>query len=208
MSKPAERFFYFCTFLTQGSSYLSPRAYGIMHRLHHANTDTEKDPHSPTHDKNLFQMMWRTYKVYAAIYKDDQSIDPKFKKGVPDWPAFDRFASSLGTRLFWVALYVAFYVAFAPYWWMYLLIPIHIGMGPVHGVVVNWFAHKYGYTNFKMDNTSTNLMPWDVFMMGEGLHNNHHKFASRANFGVRKMEFDPSYPIIWLLNKWKIIKLN
>ena len=40
MNKFWERFFYVLTWLFQGSSFLSPKAYGIMHRLHHAYTDT------------------------------------------------------------------------------------------------------------------------------------------------------------------------
>jgi stearoyl-CoA desaturase (delta-9 desaturase) len=42
MSKFWERFFYLFAYITQGSSYLSPRAYAILHRMHHAYTDTEK----------------------------------------------------------------------------------------------------------------------------------------------------------------------
>jgi stearoyl-CoA desaturase (delta-9 desaturase) len=45
MSKAWEKFFYILSWIFQGSSYLSPRAYGIMHRMHHAYADTEKDPH-------------------------------------------------------------------------------------------------------------------------------------------------------------------
>ena len=58
MSKFWECFFYLVAYITQGSSYVSPRAYGIMHRMHHAYTDTDKDPHSPKYDSNLFKMMW------------------------------------------------------------------------------------------------------------------------------------------------------
>ncbi|HJY23269.1 MAG TPA: hypothetical protein VJ279_10310, partial [Hanamia sp.] len=46
-SKNWERAFYLMTWFTQGSSYLVPRAYAVMHRMHHAYSDTEKDPHSP-----------------------------------------------------------------------------------------------------------------------------------------------------------------
>ena len=42
-----ERFFHFLTFVSQGSSFLVPRAYAWMHREHHAYSDTERDPHSP-----------------------------------------------------------------------------------------------------------------------------------------------------------------
>ena len=46
MSHRWERFFYLMTFLTQGSSFLVPRAYAYLHREHHAFSDTERDPHS------------------------------------------------------------------------------------------------------------------------------------------------------------------
>src|SRR5687768_6536158 len=42
-----ERFFHLLTWVGMGSSYLPPRAYAIIHRAHHAYSDTPKDPHSP-----------------------------------------------------------------------------------------------------------------------------------------------------------------
>lgn len=208
MSKRTERFFYLFTYFCQGSSYLSPRAYGVMHRMHHAHADTEHDPHSPSHDKNIISMMWRTYQIYEAIYRKEYPIDSVYTDGVPDWPLVDKIGSSIASRILWGAVYFFFYVAFATHWWMFLLVPIHWLMGPVHGVIVNWFAHKYGYENYEMENTATNLMPWDIFMMGEGLHNNHHRHATRPNFGVKKYEFDPTYPIIWILDKIGVIQLK
>src|SRR5437868_5875201 len=47
MSKRMERVFHFLSWFIQGSSYLSPRAYAILHRMHHAYSDTPNDPHSP-----------------------------------------------------------------------------------------------------------------------------------------------------------------
>jgi stearoyl-CoA desaturase (Delta-9 desaturase) len=44
-------------------------------------------------------------------------------------------------------------------------------------------------------------------MLGEGYHNNHHKFPSRSNFAAKRGEFDPVYPIIRLLNKWRVIRI-
>jgi stearoyl-CoA desaturase (delta-9 desaturase) len=81
-------------------------------------------------------------------------------------------------------------------------------MGPVHGAIINWFAHKYGYVNFQTSNTSRNLMPLDVFMLGEGYHNDHHKFPSSINFGVKWYEIDPVYPVIRVLSWVGIVKLR
>ena len=98
MSKGWERFFYIVAGITQGSSYLSPRAYAIMHRLHHAYTDTEKDPHSPSYSKNMFDMMWRTWIIYRDISNGTTVVEERFLKNLPDWKAFDRFVGSLAVR--------------------------------------------------------------------------------------------------------------
>jgi stearoyl-CoA desaturase (delta-9 desaturase) len=81
-------------------------------------------------------------------------------------------------------------------------------MVPIQGVIINWFAHKYGSINFNVKNTSTNLFKVDVLMMGEAYHNNHHKSPSSSNFGFKWYEVDPTYFIMRCLNRLKIIKLN
>ena len=208
MSKASERFFYIFTYICQGSSYLSARAYGIMHRMHHEYADTEHDPHSPKYDKNIFAMLLRTRKVYLDIFRNKFPIDAKYKVNMPDWASFEKLTCNLVSRTLWIGIYVIIYYALGAAPWMYLLIPLHVIMGPMHGVIINWFAHKVGYTNHDINNTSTNLMAWDVFMMGEGLHNNHHRDATSANFGYKKFEFDPTYPIILLLDKIGVIQLR
>jgi stearoyl-CoA desaturase (delta-9 desaturase) len=75
MSRFWEKVFFVFSWLFQGSSYLSPYAYGVLHRLHHAHTDTEKDPHSPSYDDNLFKMMWRTKEVYSDIYHEELDVE-------------------------------------------------------------------------------------------------------------------------------------
>jgi stearoyl-CoA desaturase (delta-9 desaturase) len=188
---------------------MSPRAYAIMHRMHHAFTDTEKDPHSPKYSNNVVTMMSRTNRIYMGIYKGKLQVDDKFMKNIPDWPAFDKWALSWKSSALWSLIYISYYLFFATAWWMYLLIPIHLLMGPVHGTIINWFAHKYGYTNFNVNNTSKNLLPVDFLMLGESYHNNHHKFPSRINFGgIRWHELDPVYPVIRLLNWLGVLKIK
>ena len=208
MSRFWERFFFVFAYITQGSSYLSPRAYAIMHRMHHAYTDTEKDPHSPNFSPNIFAMMWRTRNIYQDIFKERVPIEERFLKNLPEWKSFDKFASSTLSRLAWVAAYIAFFAWFAPSFWWYLLLPVIITMGPFHGAIINWFAHRVGYRNFKVKNTSENLLSVDFLMLGESYHNNHHKRPSAVNFGYRWHELDPVYPIILLLNKMKVIRLR
>ncbi|MDQ3015343.1 MAG: acyl-CoA desaturase [Bacteroidota bacterium] len=208
MNKGWEKFFYVLSFIFQGASYLSPRAYGIMHRMHHAYADTEMDPHSPKYDHNVFAMMWRTRNFYADLFKGNKTAEATFTKDLPDWDSFDRFASNPWVRLIWVAIYVVLYVVLGAPWWLFPLIIVHAIMGPFHGVIINWFAHTIGYINFKMKDTSRNLFPVDLIMLGEGLHNNHHKHGGRANFAFKKYEFDPIYPIIKVLDLTKVIRIR
>ena len=108
MSPFWERIFYLFAYITQGSSYMSPKVYGIMHRMHHAYTDTEKDPHSPSYSPNVFAMMWRTRHIYLEIAHGKADVEERFLKGLPDWNAFDNWAGSRWSRLLWIAVYTCF----------------------------------------------------------------------------------------------------
>ena len=179
-----------------------------MHRMHHAYADTDKDPHSPKFDRNLFTMMWRVRVMTSDIFNNRIETEPRFLKNLPDWHALDRLGHSAWSRLGWAAFYILFYIQFAPSPWFFLLIPIHILMMPIQGVIINWFAHKYGSVNFKLKNTSTNLFKVDVLMMGEAYHNNHHKYPSSTNFGLHWFELDPTYAMIRVFGWLKIIRVN
>jgi len=141
-------------------------------------------------------MMLRTRNIYKSIYKGETEIEAKFTKNVPEWEKFDKWANSGLSRLIWVAIYVTFFIAYATSPWLYLLLPIVVSMGAFHGAVINWFAHKYGYKNYILKNTSMNLLSIDILMLGESYHNNHHKYPSAINFGRRWHEIDPIYPVI------------
>lgn len=208
MSKFMERLTYVLTWVFQGSSYLSAYGYGIMHRMHHAFADTEKDPHSPKYDKSLFAMMWKTKRIYQEINSGKIKVEERFISNVPQWKNFDLFASSMASRLLWGFGYISFFYFFATSWWQWLLLPIVFLMAPIHGAIINWFAHIYGYINFKVKDTSKNFLPFDFLMMGEAYHNNHHKRSTNPNFGVRWHEIDPTYIIMKVLDSLRIIRIK
>ena len=208
MPKWVEKFFFVFSFVAQGSSYMSPKVYGALHRLHHIHADKEEDPHSPKFSSNFIKLMVKTYHKFAGIQSGEIKVDDAISQNLPDWQWFDKMAGSLIVKILWGLFYVYFYYLFATEWWMYLFIPAHIVMGPIHGTVVNWFAHKIGYTNYKVEDTSKNLMPFDIFMLGEGYHNNHHAQGNKANFARKWYEIDPIYPIIRLMDFVGLIKLN
>lgn len=208
MPKWVERIYYVLSFLFLGSSYMSPYTYGLLHRMHHAYADTEKDPHSPDYSRNAFSLMWKTFKYYSDIHRGKIKVDSRFDKDLPKWEWFDKFASSYITKIAWGGVYLGFYIIFATEWWMFLLVPLHFVMGPIHGTVINFVAHRVGYRNYEVNDKSKNIMFWDIFMLGEGYHNNHHTHASSPNFARKWYEFDPIYPTIKLQHWLGLIKLR
>ena len=89
-SKRWEKFFYFMTFFSQGSSFLVPKAYAVMHRMHHTYSDTEKDPHSPHFFRDIIQMMIHTYKIFEGFHLNksfyEAYIDAPFNTKKPEEP--------------------------------------------------------------------------------------------------------------------------
>lgn len=204
-----EKTFYFLTWFFQGSSFLVPRAYAVMHRMHHEFSDTEKDPHSPHFFKDIWQMMLHTRNIYNAFVRNQIAPLEKFtREYLPVWQWMDRIGDNLLTRVAWVTVYVAIYIVFAPAWYWFLLIPVHILMGPIQGAIVNWCGHKYGYSNFDNGDHSRNSERWGIFLLGELFQNNHHYFPKRAKFAVKKFEWDPTYFVMRILNKMKIIRIQ
>lgn len=208
MGKFTEKVFIFISWITQGSSYLSPYSYGVLHRLHHAYADTEKDPHSPKYDKNIWAMMWRTKNIYTEILHNRYPVEEKFKKDLPYWPALEKIADRWISRVTWAFIYIVIYILFATHWWLWLLLPIQLVMGPFHGAIINWFAHLWGSAPNKVSDTSKNLLPIDFLMLGESYHNNHHAHPARPNFGIKWYQFDPVYPFIRLFHWMRIIRLK
>jgi stearoyl-CoA desaturase (delta-9 desaturase) len=111
-------------------------------------------------------------------------------------------------RVGWGAAYGLFYLQFATHAWMFALLPIHWVMGPVHGAIVNWCGHKYGYKNFDNGDASRNTLPFDFLTGGELFQNNHHKFAMSPNFAVRRFELDPTYVVMRGLHALGIIDMS
>ncbi len=203
-----EKTFYLLTFLTQGSSFLNPRSYAIMHRMHHAYSDTEKDPHSPHFAEDVWGLMMKTKRIYQDFVNHKARPEPAFDGNYPTWPIIDKISDSWTVRVVFGASYCLFYGIFAAHWWLFLLLPIHFLIGPVQGAIVNWCGHKYGYSNYDNEDHSKNSFPVEIFLMGELMQNNHHKSPNSPNFAKRWFEFDPTYPVIWLFDLLGIIELK
>lgn len=204
MSEGMFKAFSILTFFIQGPSALNPRAYAILHRLHHRYSDTPDDPHSPMQHSNIFQMMLHTYRVYQAVLKREYPIqDPQIEQNIPYWEGFEKFANSWIPRIVMMGIYTGIYILYAPSIYWFALLPIQFVTGPLQGAIVNWFGHKVGYAHYRdLNDHSRNTLPLDFITFGELFQNNHHKAPNRMNFAHKWYEIDLVYvvskPLFWL----------
>jgi stearoyl-CoA desaturase (delta-9 desaturase) len=213
MSPGWEKFFNILTAVSQNSSYLNPRGYAILHRMHHAYSDTEKDPHSPKGYKNmvpgLFQMMMRTKRIYHEIAYYERQPESRFDGEFPTSPVLEWMGKSWAMRIVWGAGFFAFYYFFATATWQWILLPGHWIMGATHGAIVNWGGHRYGYRNFNdQKDVSRNTLPVDFLTGGELCQNNHHKYPMSPNFAARWFEIDTTYQVMKVFQLFGIIDMR
>jgi stearoyl-CoA desaturase (delta-9 desaturase) len=209
MSPAMERVCYLLALVFQGPSFLNPRAYAILHRQHHAFSDIEGDPHSPHRYGNVWSMMLQTKRRYDDYAYRKVEPEARFDGGYPEWRAIDRLSQRWSFRIALCSAYAMVYVLFAPHWLYFLLLPAHFIMGPIHGAIVNWCGHMYGYRNFDTveGDRSRNTLPFDFVTLGELFQNNHHKFGMAPNFAARWFEVDPTWLAIRALDGLGLIKL-
>jgi len=209
MGPRTERVVQFLAWLIQGSSYLDPRGYAILHREHHAFSDTERDPHTPWLHTNAFSMMWKTKKRYSNFAHRRVEPEARFDGDVPSWPWLESFADAWPTRIAFGTAYSLFYFAFATHWWQIaFMLPLHFVLGPIHGAIVNWCGHKYGYVNFDNGDKSRNTLPFDFVTMGELFQNNHHKYGASPDFAARWFEVDPTWQVLRVMAALRIVTIR
>ena len=66
--------------------------------MHHAYSDTEKDPHTPHFFKEVFTMMMHTKHVYNGVLHGTLEIEKRFDKNFPVYPKIDKIADHTATR--------------------------------------------------------------------------------------------------------------
>ncbi len=182
------------------------------HRKHHTFADEQGDPHSPhTHDgegwRAVLGGMWHAHTGWL-FDRDERASARRYARDLREDPVM-RFVDRY--FLVWVLLG--------------LLIPFLAGFALSGGELtagltalvwgglvrifllhhatwsVNSICHIYGKRPFAIDDESRNNWAVAFVSLGEGWHHNHHAFPTSARHGLSRLQFDPSYALICLMER-------
>lgn len=174
-----------------------PLWWAAHHRAHHRHADTERDPHSPQHRTFLWSHMG--WFLTRRAFRTDWDAVRDFAR-YPELRFIDRFDILMPTLLA-LALYGAGE-------WLRVAHP-SLATNGLQLVVwgfcistvalfhatfaINSLAHRVGTRSFETRDASRNNLALALLTLGEGWHNNHHRFPVSARQGFRRGEIDFTY---------------
>lgn len=170
------------------------------HRLHHAFTETEKDPHNITQGVYWAHIGWifqgtaqmQTEEMMTR-YAPDMMKDPVHR---------------VMNKYYWMTSVIVGAVLFAIGGWSMVLWGIFLRtvFGWHSTWLVNSVTHKWGSRRFESRDNSTNNGLVAALTFGEGWHNNHHTFPRSAKHGLTWREIDVNWMQIWFMEKIGLAK--
>ncbi len=165
------------------------------HRMHHAFTETENDPHSPRDGTFWAHIGWLMRGT--ALTHDEETV----RRFAPDLlkDKFHVFVS----RYFFATTIIAAVIIFLIGGWSMVLWAICLRqvVGWHSTFLVNSATHLWGTRRFETLDDSRNNALIAALTFGEGWHNNHHAFPRSARHGLAWYEFDINWMQIKLLEK-------
>ena len=169
-----------------------PIQWVTTHRIHHAHTDKNGDPHTPRDGGWWAHIGW----ILRGINHDQATVEryaPDLIKN-PYYVWLDKFYYVPSIVLL-VAL-LAFGGWGVMLWGLFLRVTIGL-----HATwLVNSATHLWGRRRFRTTEDSRNSWWVALLTFGEGWHNNHHAFPTSARHGLKWYEID--------LNWWGIRTLQ
>lgn len=146
-----------------------------IHRMHHAYSDTEKDPSSPKH-----QGFW---KIYLNLWGTENKIERKFFKGLIGNPILKFFHDHYFKMV--ICLVVI----------LYMIDPLVLLFAYALPCVLSF--HLFGLFNAYLhkDEVIKDSHLLNLFTAGEGYHGVHHRNSKQLRHGL----IDPTYFFIRLI---------
>lgn len=159
-----------------------------IHRMHHAFSDTDKDPHTPN-----FSLKGMFFPKYSHL---TQNINLRIVKDllVKEYTVLDKYYNLLIAA--WVLLLLAIDPSVLFFFWIVPVALTHL--------ILNSFiyaGHLTGYKSHQHRDQSRNLWIYGILFWGEGWHNNHHANPQNYSMGEQWWEIDLIKYVIGICKK-------
>lgn len=191
------------------SAQRGPLWWAGHHRHHHQHSDQPQDLHSP-----LQRGFWWSHMGWFTC---DASFNTPYER-IKDFARFPELKfinryDSLVPLLTMLAIYALgeLLAVFAPQlqtsgaqllvWGFFISTTLLF-----HSTVtINSLAHVWGKRRFDTSDNSRNNFTLALITLGEGWHNNHHRYPASARHGFARGELDITYLILRLMKKLGLI---
>lgn len=196
-------------FIANTSAQRGPLWWASHHRKHHKFSDEKEDRHSPV--QHGFWWSHVGWFICESAFKTDYSVIKDLAK-YPELKFLNRF-DILAPAILALFTFILGEILNA-YWpslgtnglqmliWGFFISTVIL----FHATfTINSLGHIYGKRRFKTKDSSRNN-PWLAFItLGEGWHNNHHRFAVSARQGFYWWELDITYYTLKILSFFRIV---
>jgi len=207
--KTSRPFQFLLGFLGASSAQMGPLWWVAHHRNHHAKSDTEDDVHSPTLQGIWWAHVgWLMSKRYAAVgygrvrdlikYPEIRLLD-KYHLIAPLTLAISIYLLGAYLGANYPTLNTSGPQLLA---WGFFLSTVLV----YHGTFsINSLAHLIGTKRYDTGDNSRNSLLLSIVTLGEGWHNNHHRFPSSERQGFYWWEFDPTHYVLKILSYFGLV---
>jgi stearoyl-CoA desaturase (delta-9 desaturase) len=176
-------FQFFIAFMAMTSSQKGVLWWGSHHRHHHQFSDQENDSHTP---KKGF---WWSHAGWFLSSEYEKTDLTKIQD-------FARFPELVWLNQYWAV--PAFFYAFTlfaigglqAFMWGGVISTVLLWHGTF---TINSLSHVWGNRRYNTDDTSRNNFILSLISLGEGWHNNHHRFPGATRNGFYWYEIDVTF---------------
>lgn len=195
--------------LGNSSMQRGPLWWAATHRHHHKHSDHEGDIHSPVVSGFLWSHIgWLTsMKNFPTAYKAIPDL-AKF----PELVFLNRYDQTVPFAYGFIMLGVGWLLeTFLPssgvttgqfFIWTFFISTTVL----LHGTLfINSLAHVWGRRRYETDDDSRNSWLLTLITLGEGWHNNHHRYPHSVRQGFRWWELDLTYYGLKMLSAFGLI---
>ena len=207
--KTSRPFQFVLALLGASSAQKGPIWWASHHRHHHRHSDTEEDIHPP----KIYGIWW----AHVGWILSAQFMQPRLElvKDLLSFPELrwvDKYhiVAPVGLAVlvfFWGVFCAHFFPSWGTNGWQMLIWGFFVSTTFLyHGTfIINSFTHLIGKRRFNTSDDSRNNLIFALITLGEGWHNNHHRYPGSERQGFYWWEIDVSHYILKTLSLFGIV---